>query len=181
MEQLNHSLFLMINAGAHPPQWLLHLATFIAQDLVLIAPITLFIMLMLPGWRIASLKIITATVCAMCITALIRYGFPMPRPFVAEIGHTFLYHAPNASFPSNHGTFIFTVALGMLCWTKKWAGVVMLVVAVTIAWSRVYLGVHFPQDMLGGLLVGVLSCLLVSSIWKYFTVDRNKRKSVTIS
>ena len=38
--------------------------------------------------------------------------------------------------------------------------------AVVIAWSRVYLGVHWPLDMLGGLLAGMIGCLSAQIIWQ---------------
>ena len=85
--------------------------------------------------------------------------FPHDRPFVENIGYNFLHHAADDSFPSDHGTVIFTFALAFLCWHRLWSGSLLMVLAVVIAWSRVYLGVHWPLDMLGGLLAGMIGCL----------------------
>jgi undecaprenyl-diphosphatase len=75
---------------------------------------------------------------------------PARSSFRRSRGYTFLHHAPDDSFPSDHGTVIFTFALAFLFWHRLWSGALLMVVAAAIAWSRVYLGVHWPLDMVGG-------------------------------
>ena len=75
------------------------------------------------------------------------------------------FHAPDDSFPSDHGTVIFTFALAFLFWHRLWSGALLMVVAAAIAWSRVYLGVHWPLDMVGGFLVGLIGCVSAAILW----------------
>lgn len=173
MQSLNHTLFLLLNAGDNPPHWAIILATFIARDLVFVTLPILAIMVYRPVWRLAALKTIVTLCLALSITFLTHYLMPMPRPFVVGIGHTWLSHIADASFPSNHGTYIFTFALALLCWmNKKGYGTLLMLCALAIAWSRVYLGVHFPLDMLGGLTVAGISCLTVQKLWQHSGVQR---------
>lgn len=173
METLNQSLFLLINATPDSPTWLLELATFIAKDLILLVPVLVAIFWLwgpqeqMKSRRQLVIKIAIALAVGLLLSWLMGNVFPHPRPFAAGIGYNFLDHKPNNSFPSNHGTIIFTFAFGFLFWHRLVTGIVLLILGVAIAWSRVYLGVHWPLDMVGGFLVGLLSCALAQLLWSW--------------
>ena len=89
-----------------------------------------------------------------------------PRPFVVGIGQTFLEHAPDSSFPSDHGTGILSVAIALtLCQLReaRRVGRTLLVLAIPVCWSRVFLGVHWPLDMVCALVVSGVAAVLANS------------------
>ena len=97
-----------------------------------------------------------------------------PRPF-----HQFpdavalLVPAPHGfSFPSGHSCCSFTAATGLFLGSRKW-GVPALILAALIAFSRVYLFVHWPTDVLTGILLGVASALLMHFLLPRLTRNVN--------
>lgn len=163
MEEFNSSLFLAINASADASLVMRGLAVFLAQGLVLSVPLLLLVLWVLGERRqrmtvlIATLSIVVALGCNL----LIRDLWFHPRPFMLGLGQNFLAHAPGASFPSDHASGMFAMAFALILASLRKTGLVMLALALLVSWARVYLGVHFPFDILGGCLVGLFSAWLV--------------------
>jgi undecaprenyl-diphosphatase len=156
-------LFLAINAPAHPPAMALALARFAAQDLILVAPL-----LLMAGWlwrcsapRTALVHAALAALLGLGINQIIGLLWFEPRPFSLGVGHQFLAHAADSSFPSDHLTIIWGVAFALLFY-RDWrrAGLGLALLGLPVAWARIYLGVHWPLDMLGAAAVGLFSALL---------------------
>lgn len=173
IEALNQSLFLLINATPDSPSWSLMLATLTAKYLILIVPILSAIFWLwgateqMKARRQLVIKIGLALAIGLLFSWFIGQLFPCDRPFVRGIGYHFLQHKPTHSFPSNHGTIMFTFACGFLFWHRLCSGIALFVIGAAIAWSRIYLGVHWPLDMLGGLLVAIISCALAQLVWPW--------------
>lgn len=169
LEQFNTQWFLVINAvaGLHGVQ--LFAVSAIAQWLIWLVPAGLAV-LWLAGDVVdqrAAVKALAAGLIALGMNQLIALLWFHPRPFMAGIGHTYLPHVADSSFPSDHVTLLLTVGLAL--WTadsiraRRFAGV-LLMISPLVAWARIYLGVHFPFDMLGALGVAVGVVVLVSTV-----------------
>jgi len=164
MEELNQALFLLLNASGHPPALLLAMAQVMAEWIVWLVPLILTVGWLRGGERLRKLMLEAAAsgLTGLLINQLIALFWQHPRPFMIGLGHTFLAHAPDSSFPSDHLTLIWAVAFSMLVHRRpRPAGLLLALLGLPVAWARIYLGVHFPLDMVGAALVALASARLV--------------------
>lgn len=172
MEGLNQALFLMLNAPAHPSPLLLALARGLAEWIVWLVPLLLTL-----GWsrgderlRKLLLGATASGLTGLLINQLIGLFWQHPRPFMIGLGHTFLRHGPDSSFPSDHLTLIWAVAFSLLSHPRfRAAGRFLVLLGLPVAWARIYLGIHFPLDMAGAALVALVSARLVLHWGSYLT------------
>lgn len=88
-----------------------------------------------------------------------------PRPFTRAPEVALLIPAPGEySFPSGHTLHSFTAATVIFCFSRR-AGIGACVLAALIAFSRLYLFVHYPTDILGGMILGVADGLLTVALF----------------
>jgi undecaprenyl-diphosphatase len=159
-------VFQALNATAHSPLWWIQASRFASGWLPGLCALTVIAAMLTlgTGWRRSLQRALLSMVCAWLVCRLIRWGVPMPRPAQLGMGQQWIAHAASASFPSMHAAGAFALAQGFSLGAGKrqrgWVPVVWLL-ATAVALSRVVLGVHFPSDVLGGMLVGAASAMLV--------------------
>lgn len=166
MDGLNRALFLLLNAGAEPSAPVVLFAIFAAKALIALVPLHMALV-WFGGTRSMRFVVLTgalALVVALGVNLLIGLVVYTPRPFLIGLGRTLIDHRPSASFPSNHATMFFAWAATLaLCGLSRLA-VAFTGLGLLVAWSRIYLGVHFPLDMAGAALVSVLSAVLTLQV-----------------
>lgn len=166
MEELNQALYLMLNAPSHPNVLVLAIAHGLAEWLIWLVPLTLSL-----GWlrgddklRMVMLGATLSGLFGLLINQVIGLLWQHPRPFKIGLGHTFLAHSPDSSFPSDHLTLLWAVAFTLFVHNRsRPAGLLLALLGLPLAWSRVYLGIHFPLDMAGAALVAFASSQMVLS------------------
>jgi len=113
-------------------------------------------------------KMVVVALSAACIGFgvgnILSHLFYRDRPFVQYPVHQLIEHAANASFPSDHSIGSFVIATAIFLYRKK-DGVLWLLLAGLISFSRIWNGVHFPSDVIAGALLGIISALLVKQIF----------------
>lgn len=171
LHALNHSLFLWINADddAHPVG--IELALFVAEYITaaVMVAVGFYLLLHHRRRRMLCVNVLLSLLLGMASAYLIRLGWYHARPFALGLGTNFLEHSASSSFPSKH--FIAVVSpLASMCLfaVTRTAGLLGLALSLPVAWSRIYLGVHWPLDMAGALLVGFASALAAK--WLLFSL-----------
>ncbi|MGF6551806.1 phosphatase PAP2 family protein [Paraburkholderia youngii] len=168
IEAFNHALFLMINGTPATPGWLVSTALVSANYLIWLVPLML-VMMWLSGdrqRRELALRACCVALLALGVNQLIGLVWQHPRPFMIGLGHTFLAHVPDSSFPSDHATLFASIALPLLFGRMCWLGGMTLVVGIIVAWARVFLGVHFPLDMIGAVAVAWIAYAAIARLWQ---------------
>jgi undecaprenyl-diphosphatase len=98
------------------------------------------------------------------LTEAVHFLYPIARPFAA-LGFTPLIGESGASFPSGHAAFFFALSFMLFAFDRKW-GAWFLTLAFINGLARIFVGVHYPMDILGGIVVGFISYLIVQYLLK---------------
>ncbi len=179
LEEINHYLFFQINQFATKSSTLDLLAIQAAEYLQYLTILT-FAALLLFGKRpikfIALLSLYTF-ILARVINYSIQKIYYHPRPFMDELGTNILAHSAKTSFPSNHTTFMLSVAFILLYFKEtRTIGVILSLTGLISGFSRVYCGVHYPFDIIGSIFVSIVASLI---IYKYRDLFSALHTSVT--
>jgi membrane-associated phospholipid phosphatase len=143
----------------------------------------LFFLMVLPSvyWsldRRLGLRLLFALVFAGLLTAVMKGVFQLPRPFMVSDAVVPLFPQGDYGLPSGHmliGTVVWGYAA--LDLRRRWLWLLLAVYLILVGWSRMYAGVHFPADVAGGLLFGLIGLALyatlaqrIQAVWDRFSI-----------
>jgi len=116
------------------------------------------------GW-----KCLAALAISHIPVALLKYKFKRLRPYqeLPDV-NTGLKPLADPSFPSGHTTAIFAFIIPIVLNASLFPFFVVplaLIIAVSVGWSRMYLGLHYPSDVLVGGLIGTLTAMAIQYFW----------------
>jgi undecaprenyl-diphosphatase len=99
---------------------------------------------------------------ALGVGHLITVLWDRPRPYIAHpmVSHLFVAPSGDPSFPSDHATAAFAIAVSLLLRNRR-IGLVAMAMAIVLAVARVAVGVHYPSDVFAGALLGTAAALLL--------------------
>lgn len=131
-------------------------------------------------WK--STEMLGAAIVNGVITAGLKWSIHRERPFVKYPNDIHKYSvAGSYSFPSGHTSMAFTFATSMTLAFPHWyIAVPCFAYASCVAYSRMYLGVHYPSDVLAGSLIGAASSVGTHYARKWLQGKMEKRKSMEL-
>ena len=116
-------------------------------------------------WPMVVQAFSAAILSRFVITNIIRWLFPRPRPFVELHFNPLINQNPaEASFPSGHAAFYFAVSIIIYSYNKK-AGFLFFLASFLISFSRIFCGLHWPSDILGGAVIGIISGIIILKLF----------------
>lgn len=139
------------------------------------------LMWFLKGWR-RSLGIVIVAGAGWVTCLLVKYAVHLPRPSLDDVAHPLLKSASTLSYPSGHVAFVAALGAALfMALSSRSARVTIAVVfgliAVVVAASRLYVGVHYLTDTAGGVLNGIAGAILFAGLWNLIAsrVFRSRR------
>ena len=134
--------------------------------------ILICILLFLLNKRLDFMLLLSTFLMSGLLVQILKKIFCAPRP-ISVFNHgeiniiSGIYTAAKYSFPSGHTTTAFAAAsLFVLLYNDKRLNLILLIAAILVGFSRIYLGQHFLEDVIFGALLGTVSSLVVYNAWK---------------
>ena len=137
------------------------------------------VMWFVKGWRTAlGIVVVAGAGWVSCLVA--KYAVHLPRPDLNDVPHQLLKDASTLSYPSGHVAFVAALGAALfMAVTRRGSRIVLVIVfdviAIVVAMSRLYVGIHYLTDTVGGVLNGVAGALLFAGLWNVLVSRRLRR------
>ena len=168
---MNIRLFQLINSWAGQNIWLDRLMIFYAEWLGYFLIGGLIICLIKDRKKYSDMLIVSlgsAIIARFIFVEIIRFLYYNPRPFLVLSDVTQLInHETVSSFPSGHASFYFALATGVYLYNKK-IGIIFYIASSCIVLARVFVGVHWPSDILAGAAIGTFIGWVLNKLFKKY-------------
>ncbi|OCT14372.1 hypothetical protein A8709_26505 [Paenibacillus pectinilyticus] len=165
LAQLDYQWFQTINSFADRFSALNPIVAFFANNLdyVFYLGVIVYWFIRTPDNRKMVVNTLLSGGVALGVNNIIGVIYHRDRPFVAHHVIQLVQHDASASFPSNHAAAAFAVATSIWLWRRK-EGSVWFVLAILIGFSRIWSGIHYPLDIIGGAISGTVIGIAVKKI-----------------
>jgi undecaprenyl-diphosphatase len=165
---LDTKVFSWVNGLAYKWYWLDFIGFLFAKyfEYVLLLVLLLFLVINFKKyWKMVLESLMAVVLARYVIAEIIRWLWFRPRPFVNNYVNLLMdYNPAESSFPSGHAVFYFALSTIVYYHNKK-AGILFYLASFLIVLARVFVGIHWPSDILAGALIGIFIAWLINKIF----------------
>ncbi|PEA89593.1 undecaprenyl-diphosphatase [Bacillus thuringiensis] len=173
---IDDQIFYFINERVKKSFIIDNIMIFLAEYAQFIFPLILIILWLVnkKKSRIAVLQTTLAFGFSFSLIKIIKMFSYRDRPFISHLDiNQLVEHSINSSFPSNHATSAFVIAVTVFLFYKR-LGTICLMISFGIAFSRIWVGVHYPIDVIVGIILGTLISVLFHWCFGKFAKHLNR-------
>ncbi|ALQ68254.1 undecaprenyl-diphosphatase [Bacillus thuringiensis] len=171
---MNYTVFQWFNNFSGSSKLLDALMIAITNSAVYVAILFMLILWFNNGKKVSAIKkqytvlyTTLSVIIALLVNVVIHAVYYHARPFVSHDVHQLVPHAADSSFVSDHSVLVFSIAFVFLLRGEK-LKYVALIWAVLVGISRMYVGVHYPLDILGAAFLTFITSGLVMQSTRMF-------------
>ncbi|WP_102345186.1 undecaprenyl-diphosphatase [Bacillus sp. Marseille-P3661] len=174
---MDYQLFKMINNTAGKNEVIDSIMIFLSSYMLFVFLGSFFIFLFIKKTRKMSIIGLVSMIISLGISQIISFIYYKNRPFVDYDVNLLIEKGISSSFPSDQAVIVFTCSIAVWYY-KKSAGVALFIFALLVALSRIYVGHHYPFDVMASLLIALLSGTVTTKLF-YWVTSRGKTNTLT--
>jgi len=164
------SVFKDINRFAGKWKWLDSLAIFCARYLIYLMVVFLFFIGVIQNsLRLFIYCLISGLFSVFVINKIIYFFYKEHRPAELRSSKVLIPVPGNPSFPSSHASFVFGFSFLLSFYNLK-LGIIFLICSLFVGLARVFCGVHWFRDIVGGIFAGLLSGTIIYYLLIYLKI-----------
>ncbi len=163
LNQLNINIFNTINHFAGNNTILDKFGIIIAEHLsIIFVLILIYLWFKKDEYKNVVLYSGYAAILGLALNYIITLFYFHPRPFMDNLGKLLIAHAPETSFPSDHTTFMLSIAFMLLYFSRtRKLGIALSLLGFIGGLARVFVGIHFPFDIIGSIFIAIFSAYVI--------------------
>lgn len=173
-QRIDVRIFTLLNTQRYP-LWMDRLMWFATQLGNMLAAFFIALLFFIFNYRRFAVEIIVGTLTLWILVEIIKALSDRDRPFLTlDSARVIGWHEKGDSFPSGHTTQIFFLITLIIQHFQPALGIsiILCAIAVLVGLTRIYVGAHYPRDVIAGFVLGTVWGILIMLMDPYFLARR---------